>query len=403
MKFHSEIKNSIKNAKKFKGILFVNIISYLLLTIAIRKGHSKEILKFKWLILLFGGSVAKYFVARASFLNGDYIFAKKLYQEIIKVNPIHTDSYYGLADVYRLTGNKLEAKDVLIQVFNFSDRLKTWLLLANLVDTKKDYDELLNHWERECSYRNILKYHYDVNDYLIIAALRAKLYEEALNRVKVLLGSINSEAFILPKTSNKNFSVNAAKIALLGLKKILDANKIQFFLVSGTLLGCIRDKKLLKHDKDIDIGVWSETNLSVLSTKIACSGLFDIAPMRSPYTLRIKHVNGVAIDIFFHYRDHDSYWHAGSKLRWNNTPFNLISYGFLGNVFLIPENYDLYLTENYGNWMQEKMKFDSAFDTPNHEIVNMYELKIHAYKKLIINMKIGSVEGVRYYEDKLNE
>ncbi|HFM1150518.1 TPA: hypothetical protein ACG6BQ_005241, partial [Escherichia coli] len=114
----------------------------------------------------------------------------------------------------------------------------------------------------------------------------------------------------------------------------------------------IRDKKLLKHDKDIDIGVWSETNLSVLSTKIACSGLFDIAPMRSPYTLRIKHVNGVAIDIFFHYRDHDSYWHAGSKLRWNNTPFNLISYGFLGNVFLIPENYDLYLTENYGNWMQ---------------------------------------------------
>ncbi|MCC7795117.1 LicD family protein, partial [Escherichia coli] len=127
---------------------------------------------------------------------------------------------------------------------------------------------------------------YDVNDYLIIAALRAKLYEEALNRVKVLLGSINSEAFILPKTSNKNFSVNAAKIALLGLKKILDANKIQFFLVSGTLLGCIRDKKLLKHDKDIDIGVWSETNLSVLSTKIACSGLFDIAPMRSPYTLR---------------------------------------------------------------------------------------------------------------------
>ncbi|MGT8978844.1 hypothetical protein ACVV4F_22995 [Escherichia coli] len=59
-----------------------------------------------------------------------------------------------------------------------------------------------------------------MNDYLIIAALRAKLYEEALNRVKVLLGSINSEAFILPKTSNKNFSVNAAKIALLGLKNI---------------------------------------------------------------------------------------------------------------------------------------------------------------------------------------
>ena len=109
MKFHSDIKSAIKNAKKFKGVLFVNIISYLLLTIAIRKGHSKEILKFKWLILLLGGGVAQYFVARASFLNGDYICAKKLYQEIIKVNPIHPDSYYGLSDVYRLIGNKLAA------------------------------------------------------------------------------------------------------------------------------------------------------------------------------------------------------------------------------------------------------------------------------------------------------
>lgn len=70
----------------------------------------------------------------------------------------------------------------------------------------------MNHWERECSYRNILKYHYDVNDYLIIAALRAKLYEEALNRVKVLLGSINSEAFILPKTSNKTFLLMLLKL-----------------------------------------------------------------------------------------------------------------------------------------------------------------------------------------------
>ncbi|MGT8873039.1 hypothetical protein ACVV37_05725 [Escherichia coli] len=68
-----------------------------------------------------------------------------------------------------------------------------------------------------------------MNDYLIIAALRAKLYEEALNRVKVLLGSINSEAFILPKTSNKNFSVNAAKIALLGLKKYWMLIKYSFF------------------------------------------------------------------------------------------------------------------------------------------------------------------------------
>jgi hypothetical protein len=44
----------------------------------------------------------------------------------------------------------------------------------------------------------------------------------------------------------------------------------------------------------------------------------------------------------------------GTKLRWNNTPFNLIPYDFMGESFLIPEDYDLYLTENYGSWMLEK-------------------------------------------------
>lgn len=189
---------------------------------------------------------------------------------------------------------------------------------------------------------------------------------------------------------------------MLDLKKVLDSNGIIFFLVSGTLLGCIRDKKILKHDKDIDVGVWEDVELLTLFTVISRSGMFDISPMRSPYSLRIKHVNGVAIDIFFHYRNEDGYWHGGSKLKWCNSPFNLIEYKFCGEYFNIPDDYDLYLTENYGNWKQIQEKFDSAFDTNNSKLINSYELKVHAYKKMIMCINEGDKTGIDYYKSKLS-
>jgi hypothetical protein len=96
----------------------------------------------------------------------------------------------------------------------------------------------------------------------------------------------------------------------LCLKEILNKNRIEFFLVSGTLLGCVRDRKMLKHDKDIDIGIWSNTKLSLLLKIISSSGIFDVSPMRTPHSLRIKHVNGTSIDIFYHYRTETSYWHG---------------------------------------------------------------------------------------------
>lgn len=365
-------------------------------------GYSKYIVRHRRFILFFGGGATKYLVARALFLNGEYDQSKNLYKEVIGSEPKHVDSYYGLSEVYRLSGNEDKARDILTQVLTISCRLKTWLLLANLVNVEKDYIQLINLWAVEHLHWNIPKYHYDVNDYLIVAALRAKKYEDALLIVKELLENESSDSFFLPAPIKKEFSIGNAKKALLCLKEILNKNRIEFFLVSGTLLGCVRDRKMLKHDKDIDIGIWSNTKLSLLLKIISSSGIFDVSPMRTPHSLRIKHVNGTSIDIFYHYRTETSYWHGGTKLRWNNTPFNLIPYNFMGESFLIPEDYDLYLTENYGSWMLEKKKFDSAFDTTNSEVINGYELKIHAYKKLILSIKSNDAEGIEYYKNKLN-
>jgi tetratricopeptide (TPR) repeat protein len=143
----------------------------------------------------FSEGATKYLVARALFLNGEYDQSKNLYKEVIGSEPKHVDSYYGLSEVYRLSGNEDKARDILTQVLTISCRLKTWLLLANLVNVEKDYIQLINLWAVEHLHWNIPKYHYDVNDYLIVAALRAKKYEDALLIVKELLENESSDSF----------------------------------------------------------------------------------------------------------------------------------------------------------------------------------------------------------------
>ena len=55
------------------------------------------------------------------------------------------------------------------------------------------------------------------------------------------------------KLINKKQSV--FKKTLEDMKKILDSNKINFFLYCGTSLGAHRERKFIEHDPDIDIGI----------------------------------------------------------------------------------------------------------------------------------------------------
>lgn len=52
----------------------------------------------------------------------------------------------------------------------------------------------------------------------------------------------------------ENASIDLLKI----VKKILDSNKIDYWLDEGTLLGAVREKKFIEWDHDIDLGLWIE-------------------------------------------------------------------------------------------------------------------------------------------------
>lgn len=139
------------------------------------------------------------------------------------------------------------------------------------------------------------------------------------------------------------------------------------FLVSGTLLGAVREKGLIEGDNDLDIGIMSEEADDEKIYRV----LIDQPFLQSVYNLghlvQATDLNGTVIDIFIHYRENGKIWHGSAVHKWTNTSFQLAEMELGAHTFYVPEHPELYLDENYGNWRHRATFFDYVFDTPNHE------------------------------------
>jgi len=76
----------------------------------------------------------------------------------------------------------------------------------------------------------------------------------------ILYGSMLSGEFIMAKMWiwGQDAKAHFIKKALLGFHKVMDRHKIPYWLDFGTLLGAIREGKIIEWDGDGDIGVWIE-------------------------------------------------------------------------------------------------------------------------------------------------
>ena len=312
--------------------------------------------------------VAMAMKARAYYLLGKYDVCKDCLYKIKNITP---EQRYLLADSY----NQLSETEKAWEIYSSSELLKlpkTWLKLTNLVENKQRYYNLLKLAD---------KHHENDNELLVLAAQRANAYLDAVNfferkiKLKQLKQISNKEKI------HKELSLRA----LSSIISVLNANGFQPFLVSGTLLGVIRDGDFIPYDNDLDIGLFGLENYEKIRKIVSSSGLFTVLPNRSRKTLRVRHINGTPIDIFFHWRSGGRVWHGGVKVDWWNTEFELTTSVFRGLPILIPKDTNKYLTENYGQWKQHSPSFDSAIDTPNAVIVNNFEMLIHCLRQEYFN------------------
>lgn len=342
---------------------------------------------------------ALFYLALSHYYCGEYAESRRWLSQIHELRPYDTDARYLAADMARVQGKLDEAWSQLEILVPRTRRPKTWLYMAQLVDSADSLERLSKNYRRAVSSDSVPPLHPAITEYLATAHQRAGDYEQAFRYWRQLIAHNARQQ--RPTRGRppvpKAFRVGGAAIALSDINRVLRRRDLRPFLVSGTLLGCIREGRLLAHDNDIDIGLLEGVDEGAVAKVLGESGHFHLLPRRAGDCLRVKHLNGIAIDVFLHHSENGSVWHGGLKARWRNSPFALTETLFLGTQYAIPESPERYLEENYGDWRQPIVDFDSTLDTPNAEICSRPELVIHAYKKLNQALLQGDDRSVTRY------
>jgi hypothetical protein len=184
-----------------------------------------------------------------------------------------------------------------------------------------------------------------------------------------------------------DFDIYQARQALSDFAKEFPIESLEWYIISGTFLGLIREGGFLSHDYDIDFGVHAETFQSetfiesIKSSKkfslrkVDNQKHFELHQDRLEYVdekitlIKIIHETQLNVDIFVHYLEDGVRWHGSSFHRWDNKEFVLNRYQFEGVEVNAPADSDLYLTENYGDWKTPVTEFNCSTGTPNLVLV----------------------------------
>ena len=224
-----------------------------------------------------------------------------------------------------------------------------------------------------------------------IMALRHPTEEDEALAQKFFESKINNQSTI------NGFNTFQAGQALFDLYDITQNKNLDIFLVSGTLLGCIREGDFLGHDKDIDVGIVGWEKQYDLCSTLTQSGLFkyDAKFLKGSdtYYLPIQHKpTGLWIDVFFYHQNAKKWttgvdFFFGYRQTFSFTPFTLEERDFVGINVLIPKNYKLNLEENFGDWKSPDPSYISHLESPSTDNIgsktHMLTARLIAYQSII--------------------
>jgi len=152
---------------------------------------------------------------------------------------------------------------------------------------------------------------------------------------------------------NKDLNSQECKEFLIEVRDILNKKNINYFLLFGTLLGAYREKDFIKHDKDIDIGIFLDSKNDL--EDLVLQGVFAEKNIKffkdRGYSLQ---KGDSYMDIYPFTMDGDEYrsllgWEYNYRLKKKYFPTERIE--FVGEEFETISNIEDYLIEKYGeNW-----------------------------------------------------
>ncbi|KDE68402.1 hypothetical protein FUSO6_08975 [Fusobacterium necrophorum DAB] len=212
------------------------------------------------------------------------------------------------------------------------------------------------------------------------------------------LGLFSFMRKILRKPINSVRSYYFRKNVEHTFQKILDTLKqenIDFFLVFGTLLGAIREKDFIKHDLDLDFGVWENIDFKLLRKILENNGFLLKSQIKLSNNKSIEYQNyidiktKISIDFYkftrkkakvlyydFLREENISYTESIKKngglfvYKYEFKKFSLDDYFFKSKKCKIIKEYDEFLEKVYGsNYMTPIKYMDTYLITKEQEYI----------------------------------
>lgn len=184
------------------------------------------------------------------------------------------------------------------------------------------------------------------------------------------------------KHTNKNFNVNGSEV-LIKASKVLESLDVHHWLEFGTLLGVIRDGELIKHDFDLDLGVFIDDYDPRIKEALIKGGFeYKHGFTTKDQTEREQTFvfKNVAIDLFYFTKSEDRMWcHIFAMqedrkriIRQINTSHSgFKEVNFKGHAFQVPFDEIGRLKDTYGEEYDIPLKgWHTPRDAYNSEIIN---------------------------------
>lgn len=222
------------------------------------------------------------------------------------------------------------------------------------------------------------------------------------NALAPLYGRVNRTNPTVPKVKEK-LPLEAALECMTTLSKLVQATRARAFLVSGTLLGCVREQRILAHDYDIDLGMdvddpafdvfvaalnahpdFRLKRLQKVTNEIALHNEWARNYNNKPWLGKYVYKEAIPVDFFSHIFFRGEVFHGSKRNLWVNSDFDLSTTELYGVTFNAPVEADRYLTENYGDWRTPVQGFQCTTDTPNSRVIHSLAAIKFLMKRFIV-------------------
>ena len=326
------------------------------------------------IFLRFFISLAYFFICLI--ISFDYKLSFLFFKRVLLRNDLKSESRRLVWIIKKKSSIIADPTDLM---FDFCNGLN----LQEFAILKSNFLKSINSSENEYSDIDLLKiFAYEINyfkDYkskgIPFEKFKAQYYKvkKSLNHKKIsrnnLISKINKRKF---SKKTRGISAKKAQKVLIDINHLFKKNNFEWFPISGTFLGFIRQNSFLRHDIDIDIGLMSnKISFEKLKNVLEKSHIFEISKieyqrsffnkndyLNRPTFARVIHKNGINVDLYLHFKEGDFIYHGTSSILWKNNPFDLCNFKIYGLNIKVPSNSDLYLSETYGDWVNEKINYN---------------------------------------------